>query len=401
MSERIHLLDSVRALAIIGVIVIHVTGMVMTYRGGAVLAAAGSLDMIFAAIDLGLIIDKARACFGFLFGVSFAILITNAAQRDVNVGRFYVRRMGGLLLFGIINQSLFFFGDILISYALIGCILILFRRATDRVVLTTGLSLIASEPLVKALSAGSGWALPAFAPAASPWSSSAGAAYDGTKFFETVRQNLGYPIYRWMAETTETTLWSLGVLGLFLLGLWTARRGILVSVEQHKAFLARVAWIALPLGCLLVAAQQIGPFWIGQAGDDRLVDAALAAAGIGGPIMATGYVALCALLFGDQLGPVQRVLAPLGRISLTAYLASVAMAGPILYGYGLGFGATIGLAQLNILAIGIIAVLLAFAHVWLARYRFGPLEWAWRSMTLGAWQPMRRVVPPNSAPALP
>ena len=389
MSDRIHLLDSVRALAIIGVIVIHVTGMVMSYRGGAVMGAANGLDLTFAAIDLGLIIDKARACFGFLFGVSFAILIERAEQRGAAVGNFFMRRMAGLLLFGIINQALFFFGDILVTYALLGGVLLLFRRISDRTVLATALTLVALSPAAAAVAAGSGWKLPALAPTLPSWDSSAGAAYDGSHFGAVLRQNLAYPIHRWMSETTKTALWTLGVLGLFLLGLWTARRGILFNVSQHRKFLVAVAWVALPTGVILVIVQQAGPFLAGEGGFGRPITALLELAALGGPVMGMGYIAVFALLFGDRPGPVQRVLAPLGRMSLTAYLASTAIVGPIVYGYGLGIGATIGLTGLNLLALAVVAALLTFAHLWLGRFRFGPLEWAWRSLTYGSWQALR------------
>jgi uncharacterized protein len=390
MKDRVHLLDSIRALAIMGVIVIHVTGMVMTYRGAAVMAAADWLDLSFAAIDLGLIIDKARACFGFLFGVSFAILVSRAEGGGTAVGSFYLRRMGGLLVFGLINQAFFFFGDILVTYAMVGCALMLFRRASDRVVLGTGLVLIALPSAVAALAAAGGFPMPALDPFRSPWVTLAAAAYEGPDATAVVRHNLSYPAFRWVAETGTTATWTLGVLGLFLLGLWTARRGILFDVARHRVFLKRVVWTLTPSGALLVAAQQAGAVWGGDLDHlGRPLKILLAAAEIGGPALGLAYISMFALLFGDHPGPVQRLIAPLGRMSLTAYLTSVMIAGPILYGYGLGIGARIGLAELNALAIGIILVLLIFARFWLARFRYGPLEWAWRSLTYGSWQPLR------------
>lgn len=84
------------------------------------------------------------------------------------------------------------------------------------------------------------------------------------------------------------------------------------------------------------------------------------------------------------------LLAPVGRMALTNYLAQTVVAIALFYGVGLGIGPRFGMVGVCVATLAIFPLQLAASAWWLRRYRFGPLEWLWRSLTYGRMQPMRR-----------
>lgn len=79
----------------------------------------------------------------------------------------------------------------------------------------------------------------------------------------------------------------------------------------------------------------------------------------------------------------------MGRMALTNYLTQSVVLGFIFYGYGLGLFGRIGPAPAALIGVGLYVAQLFFSGFWFLHYRFGPVEWLWRSLTYGRWQPMR------------
>ncbi|RYZ44676.1 MAG: DUF418 domain-containing protein, partial [Myxococcaceae bacterium] len=103
------------------------------------------------------------------------------------------------------------------------------------------------------------------------------------------------------------------------------------------------------------------------------------------------YVSGITLLF--QRATWQRalgLLAPVGRMALTNYLSQAVISVLFFYGYGLGFITKLGPAACVAYCLAVFCVQVAWSHLWLSRFRFGPAEWVWRSLTYGKAQPMRR-----------
>ncbi|WP_240356293.1 DUF418 domain-containing protein [Myxococcus eversor] len=103
------------------------------------------------------------------------------------------------------------------------------------------------------------------------------------------------------------------------------------------------------------------------------------------------YVSGITLLF--QRATWQRflgLLAPVGRMALTNYLSQSVISALFFYGYGLGFITKLGPAACVAYCLTVFSVQVVWSHLWLSRFRFGPAEWVWRSLTYGKAQPMRR-----------
>lgn len=394
-TERLHLIDSLRAVALFGVIVMNIMAMVMGFVGADVAATAKPWDMAAGLFDLVLLQGKARSTFALLFGVGFGILMARAAARGDGFTGFYMRRMTALLALGVFNLLFLFWGDILIVYALLGMVLLLFRGWSQRGLLTLGLILVIVPPLLLGLfEAITGAPAPNLAglPAgqADAVMTATTPIYRDGSYLEVMAANVRYYVNHHLNDTAYAVVYDIGVLGLFLLGLWTARAGVLSDVERWRPVLRRIVWVCLPLGLALSIAQATRRMGIPLDGAGY---AFVSASYVGLPVMAFGYIAALSLLLTRAGKGLQPLLAPMGRMALTGYLASNLIGGFVWYGWGLGLIGQWNVGAINLLAIALSIGLCLFSALWLRRFRFGPVEWLWRSVSYGRLQPLRRESP--------
>ena len=114
---------------------------------------------------------------------------------------------------------------------------------------------------------------------------------------------------------------------------------------------------------------------------------------VGGALMSLGYLAwivrgLQSSIWAPKLG----LLAPAGRMALTNYLSQSLVCTLIFYGYGLGYFEQLPRAWQVPFVLAFFAVQVALSHWWLARFRYGPAEWVWRTVTYGR-RPGMRLAP--------
>jgi uncharacterized protein len=383
VAERLHLIDSLRALALWGVIIFNMTGMVMAFVGGELMGKASGTDLGFATFDLILVQGKARSMFALLFGVGFGILMERAAARGHGFTGFYLRRMTALLAFGLFNLAFLFWGDILILYAVLGIVLLCFRGLSDRALMRLGLVLILVPPLI---AAGLEW-LTGARPTGDQAMAASAAIYLHGSYGAYVAENLRYYLDHYRLDTNYALMYDVGVLGLFLLGLWVARNGVFADPERWRPLFRRTAAWTVPLGLVLSVIHATRRMGIEA---DGAAYALVTAAYVGIPILAFGYVSLLCLWLTRGGRGLQRVLAPMGRMALTGYLGSNAIGSFVWYGWGLGQLGKWNVAAINLFALALFVGLCLFSAAWLSVFRFGPVEWLWRSISYGRVQPLRR-----------
>jgi uncharacterized protein len=150
-DDRIELLDVLRGFALSGVLLANMTWFTGTTFMPPELVAERPLAFIDGILEYGLrllVRDKFITIFAFLFGLGFAMQLIRAQERGTRVERVYVRRMFALLAIGVAHGMLLWEGDILVFYALMGFALMLFRNASDRMLLRTGFGLVIATPLI-------------------------------------------------------------------------------------------------------------------------------------------------------------------------------------------------------------------------------------------------------------
>lgn len=125
--------------------------------------------------------------------------------------------------------------------------------------------------------------------------------------------------------------------------------------------------------------------WIDPARLDLRLSGAFALSLIAGPLMSLGYAAWVV-----RLAPRLAWLAPAGRMALTNYLLQSLVCTWIFYSYGLGYFEQLPRVWQPPFALALFALQVVLSRLWLRWFRFGPMEWLWRSVTYLRVPPMRR-----------
>jgi len=376
--------DLVRAWALFGICVVNVGvlawPMASSYHAGGMTT---DLDNAAYFLVVGLFAMKSYSLFSFMFGVGFAYQIDSAERRGVGFGGRYWRRILGLFAFGVLNIALFFFGDILVIYAVLGSILFFMRDLSWKTLRLVAFIVYGIQIALSGLFALAMWAGFTFAPEEMAEVSkkfaemdAAGiAAFSEGSFLEAM-------LFRLMTygEGFSSMLMTqgFGAFSFFLLGLAAVKVGVIS--DPGAAIWRRCRWIALPLGLLVSGAG--GYVLIGASGmsdPDTYIGMFLIT--IGSPLSSFGYIGLLAKWAEGEGGPIRNFFARGGTSSLTAYLMQNAILSFTFAAYGLGQFAQWPAAM----AIGYAALValftIAFASLWRLYFSRGPLEYILRGIT--------------------
>jgi uncharacterized protein len=183
------------------------------------------------------------------------------------------------------------------------------------------------------------------------------------------------------------------LIGMFLLGTWFIRSGVMENTGAHLPLFRKLAFIGLPFGIglgLLGALITVRHLPGAQHDGYQFATGLLM---LGNLPASIGYVSMLVLMLHSASGLSKvRVLAPFGRMALTNYLMQSVIGSLFFYGYGLGHWGMDRSLQLVYVAV-LCAGQIAFSHWWLSQFRYGPMEWLWRAITYMKIPPMRIGAP--------
>jgi len=180
------------------------------------------------------------------------------------------------------------------------------------------------------------------------------------------------------------------LLPIFLIGYWFIASGTIKNHRQNRHIFKPMAIIGLGLGLgLNVAALMILQHPVARI-SMSLIATGQVLFGLGQFVLSAGYLGAVVMLLGsDKWAARMKWLAPIGRMALTNYIMHSVILTTLFYGYAAGFYGQISRAPQMLIVVAIVLFQVAFSTWWLSRYRFGPLEWLWRSLTYKELQPMR------------
>jgi uncharacterized membrane protein YeiB len=194
---------------------------------------------------------------------------------------------------------------------------------------------------------------------------------------------------RFLKKAAGDGVFAVVLVGMFLLGVWFVRSGVMENTGAHLAFFRKLALYALPLGIGIGLLS--GFIAMSHTPGDRQDGWGIARglATLGNLPACLGYVGLVVLMLHSKTVFARiRVLAPAGRMALTNYLTQSLVCVIWFYGFALGhWGMSRAVQVLFVLAV--FAIQVAFSHWWLARVRYGPMEWVWRGFTYRQTPPWR------------
>lgn len=389
VRERIEILDVLRGLAVCGILI----GNMQWFSGygmmPASLAAQTPLtDRVTHFLVHFFIEGKFYSIFSFLFGFGFALQMSRAEQRGDTKAALFKRRLFWLLVIGLLHAYLLWAGDILSIYALMGFLLILFRRKTDGALLKWALVLLIIPILTYIL------LYVLFVAFVSPDTLAKLGAAQAEMWNNSVRNvpqsgylqiiggyNLNYVLGRYASLVLEMRLPK--VLAMFLLGLYAYRRGFFENLSAHRPFIRRVLVYGLVLGLV----GNIAFSWLAGGAEAALPPSPAGIVGViayafGVPALAFCYIASIATLWQkDVWRRVLALLAPVGRMALTNYLMQTVICVLIFYGYGFGQFGKMGATTVTLIALAIFLFQIMTSALWLKYFNYGPLEWIWRQLT--------------------
>jgi len=385
-TSRLDVIDALRGFAIVSIMLLHnIEHFDLYFQPAGLPAWLQAFDSAVWSSAFFLFGGKSYAIFALLFGLTFQLQYQGRAQRGDDFRPRFAWRMVLLFGFGMVN-SMFYHGDILTLYAAIGLVLIPVARLRGGVVLAIAAFLLLQPgawlELLRALRhAGATVADPA------SW------AYFGRA---NAYMESGSMTAVWLGNLTNGKVgvllwsWEVGRLfqipALFMLGMLAGRAALFVPSAASQRFWRRT---------LGVAAALFVPLYFARAG----LGAAVADAAIRRPLDTlfgawTGLAFMLVLVAGfvllywhTRVARWQRMLAPLGRMSLTSYVTQSIVGTVIYYGYGLGVYRYTGASACLLIGIALAAMQCRASAWWLRTHAQGPLEALWHRATWAGRRP--------------
>lgn len=373
----------------LGILVMNIQSFAMPLAAYTNPAAYGDLTgaNLFTWIASHLLVDqKFMTIFSLLFGAGICLFAERAEARNGRSAGLHYRRTFWLLVIGLAHAYLLWSGDVLVTYAIGGSLVFLLRRRSPGALLAVGLVLF-SVPSVMSL--GLGLIAPALpepetADIAAAWAPAAAEIEAQLRAYRggwLAQQGQRVPDTL-MLQTTILPFAVWKAAGVMLLGMALYRWRIL-DAARSDAFHRRLALIGFGVGTPVVAA---GIWWNFDGGWswERSFFLGSEFNYWGSLAMAMGYVGLVMLAIRRRWLPaLQARLAAAGRMAFTNYLAQTVLCTAIFYGHGLGLFGSVARWQMLLVVFGVWALQLWWSPRVLRRYRYGPVEWGWRTLTYG------------------
>ncbi len=394
-TNRIHFLDEIRGFALLGILVMNIQNFSMilaSYMNPNAQGVAVGMDKI-TYIFTHLFTDmKMMSLFSMLFGAGMLLFIEKAKEKRGKSIGLHHKRMFWLLILGLIHAYFIWRGDILVMYAICGVIIYWFKNASPNWLIITAVVfflIVASflysvelfwdfmeeEQQVSMVNS--------FQPDQETIDEEV-TAYTGSwldshkkRVYESSQNHLAIFVFIWR------------VLANMLIGMALFKMGILKG-DRSRQFYKRFMLIGFGIGFPLISVGIIQNF--AHNWDTRYFFAyGFQFNYFGSIFVALGYIGLIALWSKSEfLADLKRRLAAVGRMAFTNYILQSIICTIIFYGFGFGLFNQLGRFPQQLIVLGIWGIQLAISPWWLKRYRFGPLEWLWRTLTYGKRQPMKR-----------
>jgi uncharacterized protein len=403
-------LDALRGVGVMGILLMNIIAFSMpeaAYINPTAWGGTGTGDLIAWATAFVLVDGKMRGLFSLLFGASTLLVIDRAAAAGDDERSVHVRRMGWLLVFGLLHYYLVWYGDILATYAVAGFVAMVFvhlpvRRLVQWSVVFFTANVIGWIAMTLSMVMLRSSALSPFADPATVETFNLLVASIGAPTAEQLAADLnlhlgGYgpivatrlsegvfgPVFLLLVTGAET-------LAFMLLGMALLKNGFLVG-QWAPARYGRIATSCLAVGLPPMIALA-GWCWAGGFDPVATFGSVFAWSAPFRPVLTVGIAALSLrLIVSRQENWLVTRIAAAGRAAFTNYLGTSIVMTTIFYGYGLGLYGQLDRATVYLVVLGGWAAMLLWSKPWLDRFAYGPLEWLWRSLARGQVQPFRRI----------
>jgi len=354
------------------------------------------LDKALNFMTYFLVDFKFYTLFAMLFGLGFAMQLSRTSMTGRSFLPVYVRRLSILFFIGISHAFLIWFGDILHLYAIVGFVLILFHKLSDKAILRWAVCLALLTSLMPFLHSIGLTDFNAREAADGMSTATRFAALASGDWSDIVRVNSSFmrEQYTQFEIGFDSTLYLyLSVLWKVLIGFVIGRQMLLQNAGEHLSVYRRVlpwaAYLGIAGNAYLAAAAW---FFDTSLPDQSSVPSSLSWIIVEVSFFALSMAYLVSLVILYQKPQWRKrlvFLAPVGRMALTNYLLQSVIIVFLFYGVGLNLLGKVGASVCVVLSLVVFGCQMAISQWWLKRFRFGPMEWVWRCLTYGKRQPFR------------
>ena len=400
-EKRIVFLDVLRGLSIFGIFLANLQWFSFSFLGvgGKYVfpETDGKLSFLYAVFIDG----KFYSIFSLLFGWGIALQMDRLHHMGMHYLKYIYRRLYFMLLLGAIHLFFIWEGDIVFFYALVGFILVYFRNYSNRTLVKVATLLLLSPILLYALK----MVFPLFNYPAIVLTDFGNYLYKINGLTDPYSKSVAYL----KSESVLTDVWLNlcdfpyryadlffvsripKVLGAMLTGFVIGRSGVYKKLSQYKKqllfFAVLVTVIALPLNYFLALLAESPKAYYALEVEGLYYTVLYAFAVFP---LAMAYVVGLALLFeSGRIRFILALFAPVGKMAFSNYIMQSAIGIFTFYGIGIGMMYQMGPFSWTLLAIGILVLQIIVSTLWLRYFRFGPIEWVWRSLTYSRMQPLR------------
>ena len=391
-NKRVFEIDGIRGFALLGILMMNI----MSFAGPDLDDSfAGTRSEIYSGFwnELSLffintfVTTNFYTMFSFLFGLGFFIFLSRAEKKTQSTSALFLRRLGLLLVFGLMHGILLWYGDILWTYAITGLFLLLFYKFKPKVNLIIAAVLLAVTSIIVILGSAAVYVM-------NGANTSSGLESENFVFSLNMTERILNGTYGDIVSMNAIILGLSAagaifvipnVLAMFLIGLYAGQKGYFTNLSQHTHLLRKVAVIGIGIG--LPVKIFTGYLTTYQSHDDVFVQLAQLSSTIGGPLMSLGYIAALALIL-LKLPKLVSVLQPVGQMALTNYIGQTVIMLGIFYAGGL-FN-SIDAVWFVPIAFLVFILQLILSSIWMKFFAYGPLEWIWRNFTYLKIMPVRK-----------
>lgn len=353
LNERIHILDILRGFAIFGILAVNIIAFSLPNHDFSQMIKSSEPTKWYDHLALWFseyfTEGKFYVIFSFLFGLGFSVQLTRAEAKGSNIMSFYPRRLLILLGFGILH-SLFWWGDVLRIYALLGFVLLAFRKLPNQWLLALSILCVDFSGIVAG-------------------------------FPDIFGNGTGSPSDN-ILKSILFGLTHMGplVMAMFFLGRIIGQLKIFEKLHQYKGILTKIIIFGLIISVGLRVITFV--FASEQGGNETLLK------GLSDMALAAVYVSTLSLLsLRNNIAKQLKSMADVGRMALTNYIVQTIICVSFFRVFDLE--GKVNAFWLLLMTIVIYLLQLLYSHWWLNHFKYGPIEWLWPSLTYGKRQSFR------------
>ena len=426
-SERIVLLDSLRGIAILGILLVNIRGFGLPYQAvpdPAVSNDTAGKNFYAWFINEWLIDGNFRALLSMLFGAGMLLFLNRAGKQKTKGAELFFRRQFWLFLFGFVNIYLFlWFWDILYMYAVCGMVLFAFRRlSVTKLFIAAIICLVMTDLFDTVELYRQKVIIHKGETILQPGADSATFNHDKWTAIEEYNQFVKktslvskqkeaasytqktngkfvtlYALHHKLSVDIQSagffTFFFWDILLFMFLGMAFYKKGILTG-EVSPGFYWILTLSGLGAG-LLLSWFRLKPIIENDFNDYQIIkNTGVRFYETARTFRALGFLGLLMLLYkSGRLTQLGSLLQPVGQMALTNYLMQSILCGFFFYGIGFGMFGKLERIELYYVVMIVWLIQIIFSHVWLHYFLYGPFEWVWRSLTYWKKQPFRKESP--------